>query len=63
MRCQRALKKAGVPRFRLYDLRHTYASLLLAEGAPLTYASAQLGHTNPVTTLRSYARWIPASGR
>jgi integrase len=29
---QRALKKAAVPRFRLYDLRHTYASLLLAEG-------------------------------
>ena len=60
---QRALKKAEVPRFRLYDLRHTYASLLLVEGAPLTYVSAQLGHTNLATTLRWYARWIPASGR
>lgn len=45
--------------FRLYDLRHTYASLALAAGAPLTYVSAQLGHRTPETTLRFYARWIP----
>jgi integrase len=51
-------KRAGLPHFRLYDLRHTYASLLLAAGAPITYVSAQLGHANPTTTLRYYARWI-----
>jgi integrase len=28
---KRALKDAKLPAFRLYDLRHTYASLLLAE--------------------------------
>jgi len=49
------------PGFRTtgYDLRHTYASLLLADGAPLTYVSAQLGHANSTTTLRHYARWMP----
>ncbi len=55
--------RAGLPHFRLYDLRHTFASLLLAAGAPITYVSAQLGHANPATTLRYYARWIPGQGR
>jgi integrase len=55
-----ALRRAKLPSFRLYDLRHTYASQLLAENAPLTYASAQLGHTDATTTLRWYARWIRA---
>jgi len=50
---------AGLPRFRLYDLRHSYATHLLALGAPLTYVSAQLGHRKPTTTLAFYAHWIP----
>jgi len=58
-----ASKRAGLPHFRLYDLRHTYASLLLAGGAPITYVSAQLGHANPATTLRYYAKWIPSQGQ
>jgi integrase len=49
---KRVLKQAKLPGFRLYDLRHTYASLLLAASAPITYVSAQLGHANPSTTLR-----------
>lgn len=59
----RTLKRVGLPAFRLYDLRHTCASLLLAEGAPLTYVAQQLGHRKPTTTLKYYARWIPGSGR
>ncbi len=58
-----ALKRAKLPAFRVYDLRHTYASLLLAAGAPITYVSAQLGHANPSTTLRYYAKWIPSRGQ
>ena len=34
-----ALKRAKLPGFRLYDLRHTFASLLLAQNAPITYVS------------------------
>ena len=37
--------------------------MLLAAGAPITHVSAQLGHENPATTLRYYARWIPSRGR
>lgn len=37
---KKGLKDAKLPSFRLYDLRHTYASLLLAAGAPITYVSA-----------------------
>ena len=58
----RALDAAGVPPHRVYDLRHTFASVLLARGVPLTYVSAQLGHALPTTTLQFYARWIPTKG-
>lgn len=60
---RRTLKRAGLPAFRLYDLSHTYASLLLAADAPITYVSAQPGHATPTTTLRYYARWIPSQAR
>src|SRR5262249_4263651 len=50
-----AVKHAGLPHFRVYDLRHTFASLLLSRGAPT--------HANPTTTLRHYARWIPTAGK
>jgi hypothetical protein len=53
------LKHANLPSFRPYDLRHAYASLLLAAGVPLTYVSNQLGHAKPTTTLQYYAKWIP----
>jgi integrase len=53
------LSRAGLPRFRLYDLRHTFATHLLELGAPITYVAAQLGHAKPTTTLAHYAHWIP----
>jgi integrase len=54
------LRVAGLPRFRLYDLRHTFATHLLAQGAPITHAAAQLGHAKPTTTLTYYAHWLPS---
>jgi integrase len=56
----RVLDAAGLPRFRVYDLRHTFASLLLSSNVPLLYVSQQLGHSKPTITLRYYARWIPS---
>ncbi len=58
----RICKKAKIGHFRMYDLRHSFASLLLASGTPITYVAAQLGHTKPTTTLRYYAKWIPKEG-
>ncbi len=40
-------------------LRHTFASLLLQEAAPITYVSRQLGHKDSAITLRVYAHWLP----
>jgi len=57
------LREAGLPRFRLYDLRHTFATHLLAQGAPITYVAAQLGHAKPTTTLAFYAHWIPSGDK
>jgi integrase len=57
-----ALDHAKLESFRVYDLRHTFASLLLADRAPITYVAAQLGHSRPTTTLQFYAHWIPSGG-
>jgi len=45
------LRKAALPAFQLYDLRHTYATHLLAEGAAISYVAAQLCHARPTITL------------
>jgi integrase len=37
---------AHLPAFVPYDLRHTFASLLLSCNVPLLYVSKQLGHAN-----------------
>jgi integrase len=55
-----ALVRAGIvggrrTRFRWHDMRHTAASLMIAEGAPVTWVANQLGHANPAITLRLYA--------
>jgi len=50
---------AGLPNFTLYDLRHTFATHLLMEGADLLYVSYQLGHAKPTTTLLYYAHFMP----
>jgi integrase len=38
-----------------HDLRHTYASLLISQGADVVHVSRQLGHADPSITLRLYA--------
>lgn len=55
-----ALERAGVERRPLYQMRHTFATLALAAGLPIDFVSRQMGHTDIRTTLRFYARYIPA---
>jgi len=52
---KKALKAAGNPKIRFHDLRHTYASLLLAQGENIKYVQNQLGHSSPTVTLNVYA--------
>ncbi|CAB4921890.1 unannotated protein [freshwater metagenome] len=54
VRWRQACKRADVePTPRPYDLRHSFASLLLAEGQTVHYVASQLGHS-PKLTLDTY---------
>jgi integrase len=48
-------KKAKVRRIRFHDLRHTHASLLLAQGMSMEQVAARLGHADSSVTARVYA--------
>jgi integrase len=50
----RVLERAGVPRVRFHDLRHTSASLMLNNGIPVIVVSKILGHSKPSITLDIY---------
>ncbi len=53
-RWDKACRRARMPRSpRPYDLRHSFASLLLAEGRSVHYVARQLGHS-PALTLSTY---------
>jgi len=55
-----ALKRAEVPQhFRLYDLRHSCASLLMAEGLNPKVVSERLGHASVAITLDIYSHVSP----
>ena len=43
----------------MHSLRHSYASILLAQGAPLTEVAGLLGHKSPAITLKIYSHWLP----
>jgi integrase len=53
------LKRAGVPRIRFHDLRHTAASLLLAEGKHPKIVADMLGHSQIGITLDLYSHVTP----
>ena len=48
----RAVKDAGVRRLRLYDLRHSVASVLASSGVDLYVIGKQLGHSRAKTSAR-----------
>ncbi len=47
-----------LPEITVHSLRHTNATLMIAEGIPITTVSKRLGHSNSVTTGRVYAHSI-----
>jgi integrase len=56
-----AVRAAGLPEgLRLHDLRHTCASLLIAQGARVKAVQAQLGHATASITLDTYGHLFPS---
>ena len=57
------LRKAGLPEIRLYDLRHTTATLLLQAGENPKIVSERLGHASIALTLDTYSHVLPTMQR
>ena len=56
--------RLNVPRIRFHDLRHTAASILLADGTvPLNVISERLGHAKPSITLDVYGHVFDEQGQ
>jgi len=49
---ERITKAAGLPRIRLHDLRHSFASQLTMAGVPQRAVQLYLGHSDPKMTMR-----------
>jgi integrase len=60
---RRTLERAGLPRIRFHDLRHTAASLMLARGVHPKIASEMLGHATIAITLDLYSHVTPTMQR
>ncbi len=58
-----ALDRAGLKRRGPHQLRHTYASLLIAQGAHPKYIQEQLGHSSIQITLDQYAHLFEGDHR
>jgi len=52
-----AMCGAGIAGYRVHDLRHTYATVLIEAGADLRYVQQQMGHANLGITVDLYGRF------
>ena len=52
---KRVLERAGIPKVRFHDLRHTFATIALQNGVDIKTVSGMLGHFSAGFTLDTYA--------
>ena len=60
---QALVSRAGLPRLRFHDLRHSAATLLLAQGIPPRVIMETLGHSQISMTMNLYAHVLPTLQR
>ncbi len=53
--------RTGLPKVTVHSMRHTYATLMIADGTPLVVVSRQLGHAQTSTTANIYAHAIASA--
>lgn len=55
--------KAGLRQVRIHDMRHTFASLLIAQGETLAYIRDQMGHHSIRVTVDVYGHLVPGGNK
>jgi integrase len=55
------VQRNNLPDVHVHSLRHTYASLQIADGTPLVIVAHNLGHAKPSTTNNIYAHVIASA--
>jgi integrase len=55
----RIVRRSGLPVIRFHDLRHTHASVLVANGVPIKVVTERLGHAHPAFTMHTYQHLLP----
>ena len=58
---KRVLERAGIPKIRFHDLRHTFATIALQSGVDIKTVSSMLGHFSAGFTLDTYAHVTTAA--
>ena len=59
----KTLEKAGLRRIRIHDLRHTFATRLIANGESLAYVKEQMGHSSIQVTVDIYHHYVQGSNK
>jgi integrase len=53
------VRRAGLPKIRLHDVRHSYATAALAAGVAAKVVSERLGHATIAITMDTYSHVLP----
>lgn len=54
---KKLFEKVSITYRNIYNLRHTFASLMISHGEDILWVSHMLGHSNSTTTLSHYAKY------
>lgn len=55
---EKSLKRLNINFRNLYQMRHTFASMMISSGEDILWVSSMLGHKNSNITLSTYAKFV-----